>query len=190
VFSNKNSAGWELLLCDEEASLWLLWACAVQEQDGEEPITEATADWEEAWTELEDEVLDLVNQRRFLGATCGGEARPGGLEPLEADDLLRAVARLHSQDMAERDFFDHVNPDGDDPFARMESAGFAGAQPWGENIAAGAPTAEVVVQGWMDSPGHCENIMLPQFRVLGIGYFMAEGVGWEHYWTQNFAGGH
>jgi uncharacterized protein YkwD len=189
VFSNKDGPGWELL-SDEEASVLWLWACAGQDPVEDEPFSEATADWQDAWADYEDQVLDLVNERRFLGATCGGDPKAGGLEPLETDEVLRATARLHSQDMADRAFFEHVNPDGDDPFDRMANAGFEGAEPWGENIAAGAPTPEIVVQGWMDSPGHCENIMFPQFRVLGVGYYMDEDSDWVHYWTQNFAASH
>jgi hypothetical protein len=175
VFSNKASPEWELLLSNEEESLWWLWACAAQEPVDEDPITEATEDWQDAWAEYEEEVRELVNQQRFLGATCGNSPKPGG---------------LHSQDMADRNFFDHVNPDGDDPFDRMADAGFSGAEPWGENIAAGAPTPEIVVQGWMDSPGHCENIMFPAYRVIGVGYYTDDTSEWGHYWTQNFAGSH
>ena len=65
----------------------------------------------------------------------------------EHDFLLRHV----SEDMADRAFFDHVNPDGDDPFDRMSAAGFAGGYPWGENIALGPIDAAQVVQAWMDA---------------------------------------
>lgn len=154
---------------------------------------------EPAWTgdddaarEIEDEVLELVNRHRFTGANCGGQGF-GSVPPLEADEVLRGTARAHSADMAHRAFEGHVNPDGEDPFDRMAAAGFNGADPWGENVAAGYPTAEEVVAGWMSSPGHCANIMEPAFAVLGVGYFDYgddDASVLRHYWTQNFAGSH
>jgi uncharacterized protein YkwD len=152
--------------------------------------SEATADWPPSWADFEDQVLDLVNQQRFVGATCGSDPMPGGQVPLEMDDTLRRIARLHSEDMAERGFFDHVNPDGDDPFDRMSAAGFAGAYPWGENIAAGSPTPEDVVDAWMNSPPHCENILLGDYRVIGIGLYEDPSLPYSYWWTQDFAGSH
>ena len=96
-----------------------------------------------------------------------------------------AVARQHSQDMADRGFFDHVDPDGADLEDRLRRAGFTGDPPHGENIAAGASTAAAVVEGWMGSVGHCENIMRGAFAVGSIGY--VEGPGGP-LWTQVFAG--
>ncbi|MEQ1568802.1 MAG: CAP domain-containing protein [Myxococcota bacterium] len=150
----------------------------------------ATEDWPAEWAELEAEVLELVNQQRFLGAVCGDEVMGGGAPALEFDPTLRGVARAHSEDMADRKFFDHVNPDGDDPFDRMEAAGFAGALPWGENIAMGATSAQQVVNGWMNSPGHCVNILLPEYAVIGIGLFEDPEVPGGSWWTQNFAASH
>lgn len=152
--------------------------------------TDATEDWPEAWAAFEAEVVELVNRERYVGATCGGSARPGGLPALEMDAVIRGTARDHSADMAARGFFDHRNPDGALPEDRMAADGFAGALPWGENIAAGAWDAPTVVQGWMDSPGHCANIMEPGFRVIGVGYVFEEDSDWGHYWTQVFAGSH
>jgi uncharacterized protein YkwD len=92
--------------------------------------------------------------------------------------------------MAEEEFFDHVDPQGTDPFDRMEAAGFTGSLPWGENIAAGYPTAQDVFDGWMGSPGHCANILEPTFGAIGIGYYLREDdpMSARHYWTQEFAG--
>jgi len=157
------------------------------------PTSEQTADWPAECGRFEEQVLDLVNQHRHDGWACGtdpGTPGPGGLAPLEMDDPLRRVARLHSQDMAERGFFDHVNPDGDDPFERMTAAGFAGDLPWGENIAAGSPTPDEVVAAWMASPEHCENIMLGPFAVLGVGLYEDQSLEYSYWWTQDFAASH
>ena len=54
----------------------------------------------------------------------------------------------------------------------------------GENIAAGQPTPESVVAGWLRSEGHCRNIMNPGFRELGLGF--AQGGTYGTYWVQDF----
>lgn len=146
-------------------------------------------DWPEPWAALEWEVLELTNQRRAEGAVCGGEEFAPA-PPLEMNPVIREAARGHSLDMGQQDYFEHDSLDGRTFSDRMSDAGFAGPTPWGENIAAGAPTAERVVQGWMDSPGHCRNIMNPAYRTLGVGYAFVESSSFGHYWTQNFAGGH
>jgi uncharacterized protein YkwD len=173
---------------------WMLLAAACGPGDsltggGTGPVLDPS-DWPEAWAAEEDEVLRLVNVNRTLGAMCADEPMGGGLPPLQMDDTLREVARAHSQDMAVRGFFDHVNPSGEDPFDRVAAAGFTGAEPWAENIAAGAPTAAVVVDGWMDSPGHCLNIMEPAFGVIGVGLYGGDASDYGTYWTQVFAGSH
>jgi hypothetical protein len=147
------------------------------------------ASWPDAWVGFEDAALAETNRYRAMGASCDGEAFPP-VPALEMDETLRISARLHSSDMGERAFFDHDNPDGLDPFDRMAAVGFEGAAPWGENIAAGQTTPEEVVRGWMDSPGHCRNIMDGGYRVLGMGYAFVEGSPFGHYWTQNFGGSH
>lgn len=140
---------------------------------------ERTADWPQQWRALERQVLDLVNQQRSQGADCNGEVF-GPAEPLAQHDLLDCVARAHSLDMHQRDYFDHTNPDGEQPWDRMEDAGYRYAMA-GENIAEGSSTADAVMEQWMSSPGHCANIMAPEFVHIGIG-FHADG----RLWTQVF----
>lgn len=138
-----------------------------------------TTDWDSADVAFEDEVLSIANQRRSEGATCGGEVMPA-VGPLTAESRLRCAARRHSLDMIERDFFDHTNPDGELPWDRMAKAGYADFSSAGENIAGGYPTPAAVMEGWMNSPGHCTNIMNGTFTQLGVGYTMGM-------WTQVFA---
>ena len=132
-------------------------------------------------------MLELVNIKRGALNACGGELQ-GSQPPLERDLLLTEVARGHSEDMSERGFFDHVNPDGLDVEGRLIEAGYGGDYPWGENIAAGYTSAREVVDGWMASEGHCRNIMLGGYTVIGIGYY-GEGSDGPT-WTQVFAGSH
>lgn len=145
---------------------------------GEGPYCETVADWPGDWVEFENQVLELVNDRRAAGATCGGsEYGPAG--PLAMNGALHCAAQNHSLDMGQRDYFDHYSPEGDGPGERFEEAGYAGST-WGENIAWGYGSPEAVVEGWMNSPGHCANIMNPNFTETGVGYY--EG----SLWTQTF----
>jgi len=133
------------------------------------------AEWDAEAVAFEDEVLTIVNARRSEGATCGGEPF-GPAPPMVANAQLRCAARIHSLDMFTRDFFAHDNPDGESPWDRVDKTDYD-ANATGENIAKGYPTPEDVMQGWMDSPGHCSNIMNPDSNEIGIGYH-------ESLWTQ------
>ncbi|MDP3278851.1 MAG: CAP domain-containing protein [Deltaproteobacteria bacterium] len=142
------------------------------------PATGATA--------LEDEVLVLVNQHRARGANCGGTNYPP-VAALAGNEILRGTSRAHSTDMATRRYFDHNTPEGRTPFQRMMAAGY-NSSPMGENIAAGNGTAAATVTQWMNSPGHCRNIMNGGFRAMGVGYAANPSSQYRHYWTQNFGG--
>lgn len=143
------------------------------------------ADWDSERVNFENEVLRLVNQRRAAGADCGGRSfEPTG--SLTMDPALRCAARRHSLDMVERNFFAHDDPDGVTPWDRAGSAGYD-ASAIGENIAAGQPTAEAVMDAWMQSPGHCSNIMNPDANEFGVGMMPSEGqADFGVYWTQMF----
>ncbi|TDE01611.1 CAP domain-containing protein [Jiangella asiatica] len=120
---------------------------------------------------LADEVVELTNEVRD----------DHGCPVLRADDRLAEAARLHSEDMVERDYFDHTSPDGDGPGERAARAGY---DHWsGENIAMGYATAADVVEGWMDSEGHRANILNCDSQAIGVGVAESDrGL----YWTQMF----
>ncbi len=150
----------------------------------DEPYCAVTENWNPAYAALEDALVVLVNQYRAAGANCGGEEMPP-VGPLTMDSSLQCAARVHTKDMADRDFFDHDNPDGDGPSERMEQAGYDG-RGWGENIAAGRETPEETMEQWMNSPGHCTNIMGEDYTLIGVGYY--PGGEYGHLWTQTFGG--
>lgn len=141
--------------------------------------------WPADWVQLEADALAEVNAARARGADCGSEGVFGPAPALRLNRILVGTARAMSQDMGDRNFFDHVDPDGLDPFDRMEAAGYRGGA-MGENIAAGYSTGAEVVAGWLSSDGHCRNIMDPDFGVIGIGYASVPGSDYTEYWTQNF----
>src|SRR5690606_33505558 len=147
-----------------------------------EEVCADTSEWDPSWAALEQGIVDAVNERRTSGATCGGETF-SCTHPLVMDPALRCASRLHSKDMADRGFFSHDNPSGEDPWVRIDAAGFTGRAA-GENIAAGNSTAEATVEQWMSSSGHCRNIMNPDYEFIGVGYH--PGGDYGHLWTQTF----
>jgi uncharacterized protein YkwD len=116
-------------------------------------------------------VLALVNEAR-VDAGCGA---------LTADPALAAVARAHSADMRDRDYFSHTSPEGLSPFDRAEQAGVDYSR--AENIAFGQADATAVMEAWLKSPGHRANILDCELTKLGVG--VAEGPGGP-WWTQLF----
>jgi uncharacterized protein YkwD len=151
--------------------------------DGE--YCEVVAEWDSAWRQLEAEVLRLTNVERSQGANCGVLGYFPPVPALTFEERLRCSARNHSWDMAAEDYFDHTNLLGESSADRIERAGYA----WkaaGENIAAGQPTPAEVVESWMGSDGHCQNVMGAVFSELGVGYYFDPTALYGHYWTQNF----
>ncbi len=148
----------------------------------EVPYCDGTKEWDAEWAQMEQEILDIVNMERSRGANCGGQMMPP-VAPLTMDPELQCAARMHSLDMAMRGFFSHNSPDGEGPGSRMEQAGYEG-RTWGENIAAGSPDAEGTMDQWMNSPGHCTNLMSDSFAHIGVGY--SPGGDYGHLWTQTF----
>jgi hypothetical protein len=138
--------------------------------------------WLDPWREDEQAVLALVNAARAAGAQCGAHGSMPPAEPLAMQPELRCAARVHARDMNDRMFFDHVNPDGEDPGDRIALAGY-GAAAWAENIAKGAVTPDDAVAGWLDSDDHCAILMSSEFTESGVGSFEGEN---GLYWTQTF----
>jgi len=134
---------------------------------------------------LASQALQLVNEVRARGATCGAR-RFAPAPPLVSSGTLANVAFGHADDMAEHDYFEHSDLNGHSPADRVRAVGYR-EKVVGENIAYGPKSVEEVVQGWLDSPGHCENIMDPRFAEMGIAY--ATGRSGRHglYWVQVLA---
>ncbi|MCR9159481.1 MAG: DUF4215 domain-containing protein [Nannocystaceae bacterium] len=145
--------------------------------------------WNNSWEDREEEMLTLVNQARSVGRNCGGNFYPA-VPPLSYDGSLTCSARNHSRDMAQNDFFSHTGSGGTSPAQRIDMAEYDGSGT-SENILAGTVinTAQEALDAWLDSPGHCANIMHPNREELGVGYYRLNGSTYIHYWTQNFGGG-
>jgi uncharacterized protein YkwD len=129
--------------------------------------------------------LELVNQARARGARCG--AHPfGPAPPVTLSGTLGGVASGHALDMAEHNYFEHQDLAGHSPADRVRQAGY-GERLVGENIAYGLNSVDEAVQGWLDSPDHCENIMDPRFAEMGIAYATGRTLRHGLYWVQLFA---
>ncbi|GAB4074427.1 hypothetical protein GCM10028778_19300 [Barrientosiimonas marina] len=120
----------------------------------------------------EQQVAELTNEERTSR----------GLEPLKIDTSLSNVAHKKSSDMASNNYFSHDSPNYGSPFDMIKQFGIS-YQTAGENIARGQKTPKEVVDGWMDSKGHRENILNSDFTHIGVGY-VKDG----NYWTQEFIG--
>lgn len=94
---------------------------------------------------------------------------------------VASVAQAHSQDMARRGFFDHVNPDGESPFDRLRAAGISWNGGAAENIALARSSPDEVFRAWLGSHGHRAAIENCGYTHHGVG--VAQG-----YWTQVFVG--
>ena len=131
------------------------------------------------------QVLSLVNEARSKPRKCGRTRYPA-VPPLKLSAMLNRAALIHSQDMAKSDFFQHRGSDGSMVGDRVARVGYQ----WravAENIAIGAETAQAVVDGWLTSPGHCVNIMSPDYSEMGIAFVTDAKSEPGIYWTQVFA---
>ena len=131
------------------------------------------------------DVLVGVNHARTSGHRCGGRSYPP-VAPVRLVGSLNSVALAHSDEMARAGRLDHSGVDGSSPADRVRRSGYA-ARVVGENIAGGVPSAAEVVQGWLDSPEHCANIMDSRFAEMGLAYAVNPASPLQIYWTQLFS---
>ena len=121
------------------------------------------------------EVVNLVNKERAKY----------GLSALKSNASLANVATIKSQDMIDKNYFDHTSPTYGSPFDMMKQFGIS-YKTAGENIAMGQKTPTEVVNAWMNSPGHRANILNENFTQIGVG--VAKNSKGQLYWTQMFIG--
>ena len=129
-------------------------------------------------------LLALVNEARAKPRRCGNDSFAAA-RPLRLNAALHGVADAHAADMARHSYFSHSGRDGSRVDGRASRAGY----PWraiGENIAAGQMQADAAVQGWLNSPGHCANIMSPAYTEMGAGFAVNNRSNAGIYWVQVF----
>jgi uncharacterized protein YkwD len=127
-----------------------------------------------------EEVVALTNEERAKV----------GCPDLTVSPQLTQAAQEHSADMAVNDYFSHTSLDGRSPWDRIRATGYEYSRA-AENIAAGYPTPQHVMDGWMASDGHRANILNCALLEIGVGYVNLSpdtgSVNYTHYWTQVFA---
>jgi uncharacterized protein YkwD len=100
------------------------------------------------------------------------ERSNAGLGSLTLHPLLNQAAQAHAQDMADNSYFSHTGLSGSTAGTRITATGYVW-QTYGENIAMGYRSANAVMTGWMNSPGHRANILKTNFLDIGIGYALS-----------------
>ena len=126
----------------------------------------------------QNKILELVNEVRQKGCDCGSEYFPA-VENVVWNEKLETAAQNHSYWMNKNNKLDHTGDDNSSPGDRITDAGYDWTT-YGENIAAGYTTEELVIEGWLKSDGHCKNIMNGKFEEMGLATSGS-------YWTQVFA---
>ena len=118
------------------------------------------------------EVLRLVNKERAKV----------GADPLVFAKDLAASAYVRAVELPQK--FSHTRPNGTKCFTAMPTRGHI----LGENLAGGQTTPKQVVQAWMDSKTHRDNILNKQYKELGVVYYYQANSQYKHYWVQHFRG--
>lgn len=147
------------------------------------PAPQAPAAVKAAEGKATPEILSLVNQARSKGRRCGGKGYFPPAGPVAWNGNLAQAALDHSVDMATKEYFEHDGQDGSKPSTRAAAAGYP-SKFVGENIGLGHMTLEEQIQGWLNSPGHCANIMKADYKEIGaavaFGYYEQNGFSREH----------
>ena len=134
---------------------------------------------------LLDSVLNRLNEIRANGGRCGGNDFPPSA-PLELSPVLAEAARIHAEDMAHNSFLAHTGSDGSNPGDRVTRAGYD----WrvvAENVASGQTSPDEIAATWLESAGHCSNLMDAKYSETGIAYALNPGDGRDIYWVQVYA---
>lgn len=143
-------------------------------------VTEATSC---AIPDFVQSVMTAVNNARAQARTCGSTAYTA-TAALAWNDKLFAAAAAHSADMAQKGYFSHTSQNGTTFDQRISNAGYDWATA-GENIASGYNGVDSVMAGWLQSPGHCANIMNAKYKDIGVA--CVKSASGSAYWTMDLA---
>ena len=115
---------------------------------------------------LANESLQILNNIRSSSRRCG-LTNFNATGPLTWNLKLEQASKIHLDDMANRGFFDHTGSDGSSVGDRAERSGFI-FQNIAENLADGQRNLQEAFQAWVDSPGHCVNLMNSSHAEFGL----------------------
>ncbi len=116
-------------------------------------------------------LMALVGQESAVRDRVNIVRRQYELMELRGHSALARVARAHAEEMARENYLDHVNPRGENPLDRVRASGIDGFRLLAENIGTTTMPGDRVtslIEGWMKSPVHRENILNPAFNTTGI----------------------
>ena len=132
----------------------------------------------EGISDLELEVVNLINEFRAAGAVCGSdEFLPA--QNVYWNDILDKASEMHADDMASNGFISHTGSDGSTHTDRLLTVNYEYMFA-GENVARGPVTAATAMQEFKDSQSHCKVMMNPDYVHVGIAKI-------GKYWVLNFA---
>ncbi len=146
--------------------------------------------------------LDAINYVRGHAQDCGSHGVKPAVPALVWNDRLYKASWQHSNDLAKTNTFSHTGSGqstdraaqashpgrGSNVSERIEYTGYTNWRANGENIAAGTvmDQAQEAIDGWVDSDGHCANLMSPNFTEVGMAHVYDANSHYTHYWTQDF----
>jgi|CXWL01.1.fsa_nt_gi uncharacterized protein YkwD len=128
------------------------------------------------------DALRQINAYRAAGAVCGAGGRFEPAAPLNWSHTLERAAELHALDMGQRGNISHQGGDGASLADRVNRQGYGWSR-IGENVAAGRATVPATLAQWMDSPGHCANIMNKTFSEVALASRREPGKTYEWFWA-------
>jgi len=142
--------------------------------------------WEDFVSGKRVELSDLQAVRRALLGRVNRERRAVGVPPMREEPLLDETAQRHAADMLARSYYDHDSPEGTTVLERSRAAGYRPNMA-AENIARCQYSIEEVMDGWMSSPIHRENILSSLFADIGSGVAVGKNAnGYQILWVQCF----
>ena len=130
------------------------------------------------------QLVDKINAVRSQGRNCGSTFYPA-VSALTWNTRLANAAQGHSTDMANNNYFAHEGLNGSTIGTRASAAGY-NYRVVGENIAVGYNSIDEVMTGWINSPGHCANMMNASFKEYGMACASNANSTYKTYWTQEF----
>ncbi|WP_169733741.1 CAP domain-containing protein [Alkanindiges illinoisensis] len=130
------------------------------------------------------QLVDKINAVRSQGRSCGSTFYPA-VGALSWNTRLANAAQGHSTDMANNNYFAHEGLNGSTIGTRASAAGY-NYRIVGENIAAGYNSIDEVITAWINSPGHCANMMNASFKEYGMACASNPNSTSKTYWTQEF----
>jgi len=132
-------------------------------------------------SDIRSSVLSLINAARATSRSCG-DILFEATEPVTWNSKLASAATTHSADMALHNFFSHTGSDGSNSSTRVDAQSYNWTNV-GENIAAGQLTTKFVIDGWLESPSHCKNLMDSKFTEVAVACVENNESDYSYYWT-------